>query len=372
MAIQFRTEALNKLSSPDDLDRMMSVTDRRGWISLSATALVIVAALIWGYFGQISTMVVGQGITMSEGAIQSITARTSGILSGFTVIGGQTIQKGQIIAIIEQPELRQSFIEDFSTYEFLSSREREQKEFFRRQIEIQEEKLRKLGSLYKEGLVEKSLITTAERDVMDLKNNLYQFDEKVTQAQRQLSKSRENYKWRSAVVAPFSGAVTEVHFKNGEQVNEGSELLFAEPYGQADAQSLSLSLFVASGDAKKIRNGMEVFIALATVKPEQYGYVIGKVYYVSEYPKSLQAIASDLKNDLLAQTFSRSSSPYKVKIKLLRDSSTYSGYRWTSGKGPRISITSGILCSGQIIVEQQRPMELVIPMLKKYVIGIAG
>ena len=117
---------------------------------------------------------------------------------------------------------------------------------------------------------------------------------------------------------------------------------------------------------------MEVFIALATVKPEQYGYVIGKVYYVSEYPKSLQAIASDLKNDLLAQTFSRSSSPYKVKIKLLRDSSTYSGYRWTSGKGPRISITSGILCSGQIIVEQQRPMELVIPMLKKYVIGIAG
>ena len=371
MSPEFRKEALKKLSSPDDLDRLMPVTDRRGWIALAASAVIISAVVIWGYFGRVSTTVNGDGMIMSEGTISSITVRTGGILTGFTVRGGDPIQKGQILAVVEQPELRQKFIEDFSAYEFASDHESEQRKFLIQQIGIQEEKLRKLQTLYQDGLVEKALLTSSERDIMDLKSKLYGLDQNVSSASRSLVRSRENYKWRSAVAAPFSGKVTEVHFQNGELVGEGAELLLAEPYDTVEESGLRLDLYIASGDAKKIRNGMDVYVAPATVKPEQYGYLIGKVSYVSEYPKTLKAIASELKNDQLAQKFSQSSPPYKVKVKLLRDSTSYSGYRWTSGKGPETKITSGLLCGGKIIVEEQRPMELVIPMLKKYVLGDA-
>jgi len=52
MALEFRKEALKKLSSPDDLDRLMPVTDSRGWIALFASGVFLFAVLIWGFYGK--------------------------------------------------------------------------------------------------------------------------------------------------------------------------------------------------------------------------------------------------------------------------------------------------------------------------------
>jgi HlyD family secretion protein len=49
----------------------------------------------------------------------------------------------------------------------------------------------------------------------------------------------------------------------------------------------------------------------------------------------------------------------------LRRADTPSGYLWSSAIGPSVSITSGTLCEAQIIVERQRPISLVIPLLRK-------
>lgn len=372
MAIEFRKEALKKLSSPDDLDRLMPVTDRRGWIALTAIGVFIVSAVVWGLMGSVHTSVDGRGITMATGAIRSITARTGGVVSGFELKGGEPVQKGQLLAVIEQPELKQLFLESFSKYDYLTSHQTERSSFLQQQIALQEERLAKLRSLYQQGLVEKSLLNATEREVMDLKNSLYSLDENLSDASRQLEKSREDYKWRSAVIAPFNGIVTEVQAGNGDQVSPGQQLLQIEPLDESEAESLRIDLYVASGDAKKIRNGMFAYVSPATVKPEQHGYIIGRVYSVSEYPVSVDAIASDIKNQQLATVFASASPPYKVKVKLLVDHRSFSGYRWTSGKGPNVKITSGMLCNGKIIVEEQRPVELVVPMLKKYVFGEAG
>jgi len=92
---------------------------------------------------------------------------------------------------------------------------------------------------------------------------------------------------------------------------------------------------------------------------------------VSDYPVSVDAITAEIRNQQMANSFASASPPYKVKVVLLKDAGSYSGYRWTSGNGPRVKITSGILCAGRIVVEQQRPVELVVPALKKYVLGEA-
>ncbi|NTU57858.1 MAG: NHLP bacteriocin system secretion protein [Chlorobiaceae bacterium] len=369
MAVQFRKEALRKLSSPDDLDRLMPVTDRRGWLALAAAGLFIASAIAWGLWGKISTTVDGRGMTMASGAIRNITSRTGGVISGFDFKGGEPVQKGQVLAIVEHPELRQLFFEAFSRYEFLASHEAEKRAFIMQQIDLQEKKFASLKRRH--GEVKEARFNAAERELMELKNSLYNLDENLSTAQRQLDKAREDYKWRSAVIAPFSGIVTEVQANNGEQVAPGQQLLQIEPYGNSLDEELRLDLYVASGNAKKIRNGMDVYIAPAVIKPEENGYIIGRVYSVSEYPVSVEAIAAEIRNQQMANSLASESPPYKVKVVLLKDSGSYSGYRWTSGKGPRVKITSGILCAGKIVIEQQHPVELVVPLLKKYVLGEA-
>jgi HlyD family secretion protein len=371
MAVEFRKEALKKLSSPDDLDRLMPVTDRRGWIALAATGFIIASVISWGLWGRISTNVDGRGMTMASGTIRNITSRTGGIISGFDFKGGEPVQKGQVLAIVEQPELRQLFFEALSKYDFLASHDAERRSFLKQQIGLREEKIAKLRQLNKQGRAGTALVNVNGREVMELKNSLYSLDENLSAARRQLDKAREDYKWRSAVIAPFSGIVTEVQANNGEQVAPGQQLMQIEPYGNSLDEELRLDLYVSSGNAKKIRNGMDVYIAPAIIRPEEHGYLIGRVYSVSEYPVSVEAISAEIRNQQMANSFASASPPYKVKVVLLKDAGAYSGYRWTSGNGPRVKITSGILCSGKIVIEKQRPIDLVVPVLKKYVLGEA-
>src|SRR4051794_19821299 len=62
----FRKVALERLSSPDELDQLMHVTSPRGWIALAATALLLVSALLWAILVTIPTTVSGRGVLVGE------------------------------------------------------------------------------------------------------------------------------------------------------------------------------------------------------------------------------------------------------------------------------------------------------------------
>ncbi len=370
MTIEFRKKALEKLSRPDDLDRLMPVTDSKGWIALLAAGVFLLAVCGWGFLGRINTLVYGDGITLSQGDIRSVAVRTGGVLTGLSVTSGDPVRKGQVLAVVEQPELKQRFLDAFSEYEFLRSQEHEQREYFEQQITLLEERKEKVLKRHQKGLVDKSQVHTASQRLMETKNRLYDFNRSLASARRRLAGSRENYKWKSAVFAPLTGRVLEVEFNNGENITAGSELLHIEPYDYSgDSLEVRLDLYFQSGDAKQIQKGMEAYVALSTVSSEKYGYVIGKVIAVSRYPKSIQSITADVKNEQLAALFADTSPPYKVTVKLHQDSTSPSGYLWTSGKGPDISISSGMLCRGRVVVSKQRPVDLVIPMLTDFALG---
>jgi HlyD family secretion protein len=55
-----------------------------------------------------------------------------------------------------------------------------------------------------------------------------------------------------------------------------------------------------------------------------------------------------------------------VHADLVVDPSTVSGYRWSSSKGPPLKIQSGTLATGNIEVATKRPIEMVIPLMRKY------
>jgi len=60
----------------------------------------------------------------------------------------------------------------------------------------------------------------------------------------------------------------------------------------------------------------------------------------------------------------------KVAGTLEVDPSTPSGFQWSSSQGPPFGISSGTLCKARAITRQVRPIELVLPLLRKF-FGVA-
>jgi len=58
-----------------------------------------------------------------------------------------------------------------------------------------------------------------------------------------------------------------------------------------------------------------------------------------------------------------------TKLSLKIDKNTVSGYQWTSAQGPPYKITNGTLCKATVVVKKQPPVTLVVPFLKKWLLG---
>ena len=101
----FRQVSLDRLASPEQLDRLLQVTRPRGWIALAALGLLVGSAVVWGFEGQIPSRVAGQGILLRSGGVLEIAAGASGRISDVAVNVGDTVREGQVVARIAQPDI---------------------------------------------------------------------------------------------------------------------------------------------------------------------------------------------------------------------------------------------------------------------------
>ena len=124
-------------------------------------------------------------------------------------------------------------------------------------------------------------------------------------------------------------------------------------------------LFIPAGDGKKVSVGMQVQISPSTVKPEEFGFMLGQVKSVSLFPSTPEGMQRVLRNDQLVKELAQRGSPIEVVTDLLLDPTTRSGFKWSSPQGPPLGIFSGTLCTGSIVVDRKRPVEYVIPKIKE-------
>jgi HlyD family secretion protein len=116
---------------------------------------------------------------------------------------------------------------------------------------------------------------------------------------------------------------------------------------------------------KEIAPGMRVDISPSGVQREEYGYLLGKVKSVGEFPATSEAVVRTFENEALARALLGEGPVTEVRIGLTADKATRSGYRWSSPKGPPSAVSSGSVCSLQVVTREQPPIELVIPYVKK-------
>ncbi|HVT18282.1 MAG TPA: NHLP bacteriocin system secretion protein [Thermoanaerobaculia bacterium] len=407
----FRKVALERLSSPEQLDQLVQVTDPRGWLALAGLGALLLAAIGWSVWGSIPTEAQGEGILLRRGGVSDLVSAAAGQVEEVLAKVGDVIEKGQPVAKIRQePLLRQ--IHDSQAkltdlrreYDALLRSADEQKRLRARDLEQQRADLeRSIGALEKavallqerlgaqkslldEGLITKETFLTTQQALNSKRDDLararldlsglalkrieadQQLDQQLTTRQAAIrdleldahelrAKLGENVN----IVSPYSGRVLEVLADRGSVVSPGTPILTVEVL----SEDLMAVLFVPASAGKRVQPGMKVRVAPSTVKREEYGAILGRVTWVAEFPSSARGMTRLLGNEALVAKLMEQGPPIQVNVSLRRDPRTPTGYRWSSSRGPNLKISSGTLASGDIVVKRDRPIQLVVPTLRE-------
>jgi hypothetical protein len=91
----FRQEALDKISSPEQLDQLLQVVSLKDWLPLASLGFVVAIALVWSIFGKIPLTAEAKGLLL-----QSPTDPNQLIsVSYFPIEDGRQIQAGDRMLI---------------------------------------------------------------------------------------------------------------------------------------------------------------------------------------------------------------------------------------------------------------------------------
>lgn len=96
----FRKAAIDKISSPEQLDDLIDIISPKSWIIVIAAIFITIAALIWGVWGSVSYKVYGKGIILNSEGISKIQSDISGRVTDIKVIKGNYVRKGTVLAEI--------------------------------------------------------------------------------------------------------------------------------------------------------------------------------------------------------------------------------------------------------------------------------
>ncbi len=414
----FRKTSLERLSSPEQLDTLMTVTRPIGWLALLAMLGVIVLVGFWSVYGVLPDKVSGAGILIKSGGVYEIVASSSGQISDIRVTDGETIQKGQIIARISQPtsleelakaretlrdldkQRQQILTEGTEGYRFQEDVNRREKESIGREMRTArnnqsylQKRIQTQEDLAGQGLITNQQVAATRQEyergqtaIEDLQRRLSQLDINLDEARRKSTQQIQaidrsiaemrrkidlmvnNIDFSTNVYSPYKGVILEIKQQEGGVVSLGAPILSLELIG-TQIMDLQAVIYLSPFEGKRVKKGMEVQISPATVKQEEYGFIKGRVVSVSEFPSTYQQMNRLLKNDVLVKDLMSSGSPIQVIVDLVPAEDTVSGFRWSSPQGPPIKLNTGTMCAASIIVEKRRPISLVIPMLKKHLLG---
>jgi HlyD family secretion protein len=185
--------------------------------------------------------------------------------------------------------------------------------------------------------------------------------QRVTDLERRLEALREELGQTTTARTEYAGKVIETKIYTGAVVAPGVPMVTIQPTeGQLQAV-----VYIPSRQAKFVFPDMEVQLSPSNTRPEEHGYLRAKVLTVAAFPVSPLAITRSLENEALTTAMTSEGPVTELRIALLVDAVDPSGYRWSSRRGGRVSLSTGTLCTARIIVARKRPLALAVPALRE-------
>ncbi|MGA7616754.1 MAG: NHLP bacteriocin system secretion protein [Thermoanaerobaculia bacterium] len=354
----FRKAALEKLSSPERLDVLMEVTSPAGWLALSALGVVIALVIVWSFYGTIGTKVGGQGILLRGGSVLQVTSDTQGRITKLYVAPGENVEAGMVVADIAQDDYK---LKIDNQKALLADLVRQNDTLSTTGLESSlEEKIKAQTTLVSRGLLTKSDLMATMEQLASLRRQAASRATQIDQLRRQIGEMEMQMVNASRITSPYSGRVLEVGTGVGELIAPGMRVFTLEP----PRAPIDVVLYVPAAEGKKIKPGMEARISPSTVKAEEFGFMIGRVTGVSDFPVTPDGLQKVLRNDSLVQQLAGQGAPIEVKVRLTPDKNTPSGFKWSSSLGPPVKVATGTLCVGTVVVAEKKPISYILPIFK--------
>ncbi len=409
----FRKVALERLSSPEQLDTLMHVITPNAWLALAPLLGLIALALIWGWFGSIPTKVDGKCILINPTGLADIASNSSGRITAVTVRVGDVVKAGQQVALVAQPELLDRIEKAEHKLRELRSQGRVVRAFsaqavalgtealsqqrhnlesrlsvVQQQSQVAGERENTQSQLLEQGLITKQTLLQTQQERANLlldaenlsnqikeislkklegdkqsRNEVATIESQISEAQRALDSLLESKKLTTSLASPFDGRVVEIKAGVGTLVAQGSSVINVE-LADGNSNQLQAMVYVNAAQGKRVAPRMEAQIVPTTIKREEHGFLRAVVNYVAEYPSTTQSMMLLLQNENLVRDLAGTTPPLAIRAELKR-AENFSGYQWSSAAGAPVKIASGTLCHAEIVVQTQRPLSLVIPILRQ-------
>ena len=353
----FRKSALDRIASLDQLDQTMTVVKPSSILALISVTIIIFVALLWGICGSVPDTVSGTGVLVNSEYITSVKYSNQGAVKNIFVNHGDMVHNGQIVARIE----RQDILDQIKVNEKKLDGFIKMQNVIHSASKTGSDKAQVMKSLFDQGLI-------TEQEYLNSRQTEMNIEQQILETKQQILLLNESYQTATQVLATASGRVMEIPVRRGDYVQPGSTIAVIE--SNSGEATIGALVYFSAMEGKKIRPGMKIGLVPTTVKQEEYGFIQGLITDVSEFPVSDNYLVSSLQNMSLANTFHQIQNPIEVKVSIIPDPTTYSGYKWSSSNGPAQKIGSGYICSARVTTDSKRPISLILPTIKKKLLGV--
>jgi multidrug efflux pump subunit AcrA (membrane-fusion protein) len=309
----FSEEALSRLRSPEQLDSLFRVTQPVTWMALLMMCVLAASVVLWSVYGVLSESVNAVGMIMDSAGVVNVYHDVGGKLSEVLARPGMRVKKGDVVARLSQPAMANDI--------FMS----------------------------------KQNIPMSE-NMQQVESGMANFDSLVN-------------KWyqSAAIVSAYDGIVSEVAVNAGDVISPGSTAICTIRRDQG-RDDVSVLMYVPMDSGKKVKAGMIARLTPSGADSAEDGSLMGVVRDISPYPASSAGIMKNIGNADVMQWIAQKlgGAVVEVKVDLVRDPKSESGYLWSSVVGNRPTVSAGSFCSGVIVVKRTPPIERVFLKLSQW------
>lgn len=410
----FREKALKKAASPEELDQEIQILNAYNWLPLAALGSLVVAGLTWSVVGRIPITALGQGVLVYPSTVVDFQASSSGQLIETKVKVGDSVKKGDVLAIVDQAELQKQLQQEHTKLADLQAQDQvanslqeqrsaiEQGALEQQRISLQQQlqsaalltptlqsRLERRKWLLEQGAVSEDTVLEAQQAYQESTTKVPALEAQLQQIDAQLkgqveqnytaSVSRQNQiqnvkqaiaqlelqlQRNSQVISQHNGKVLEIATTPGQALSPGIRI------GTIAAQNSNSTLvgitFFPDSDGKKLQPGMPVEITPTTVKRERFGGIIGAVTDISAFPVTKEGVNRLIGNPEVTQALLAKGPQIQVFASLQPDISTYSKFKWSSSEGPQLKVSAGTSTTVRVTVEERAPITFVLPILRSW------
>jgi HlyD family secretion protein len=403
----FRKAAIDKVSSPEQLDLLMRVTSPVGWLALLTVAVMLCGVGVWSVLGSIPDLVDGSGTLFRGERIYDVKATIGGSVLALNVQPGNLVVAGQAIAKIKREvtsteqqkaaaeQVRAANAQVLAYNDQLTAnlvtigKNRAQANRYQDQLKTLESQRQMQKQLVDQGIKTPKDLLSIERDMDGVRGNIDSLLSEARQLEARSEETKAQIRTAQAtitstqlgltstaeVTSAESGQIVEVIKSAGDKVLEGEPLIRIQRRSAEASQicggDVHALIYVPAGAAGKIKKGQFVRVSPSDVKKEEYGFIFGKVEWVASYPSSTVDMTEKLKNDQLVKQFMTAGPVFETRVCLEKNPSNpvkpVNPFKWSSSLGPPKGTEAGTTCVVSIIVDEKRPYTYVIPAVRRAV-----